>query len=435
MDLQTLSGLVERARKDGALASEILFTETAGHEIRVLRGKVSDRGELRDTKLRIRCWSEGGGDGVAVGAPENAIKLISEALAASARSPSDPHAGPVSRLQAQVGGLGAEDKRYPALEASDRADVALQAERAARGADRRVVTSTFWYEDRHTRRAYANSRALVQEESETVYRAGGAVTAPTEDPRLEVHEEIEARTYASIASLPFGVDAGRRLAALLAPAHALAGPVRVLLAPPAVARIFARIGELFDPDVLPTSFLRPFADERPVLDPRIHLMDDGTLPGALRTTAFDDEGVPPVPLTLILEGRPDQSFLDVRRARARDTRPTGHRRGDRFVPSNLLLRAGSKSVNVIVSELGGRLLRVDAFGAGEELDPATGRFSAPVDAVLWNNGKVEGAVRGARLEGDLNVVLRRVVEVAADTDRVKHVDAPAMILDGFSLVR
>jgi predicted Zn-dependent protease len=119
---------------------------------------------------------------------------------------------------------------------------------------------------------------------------------------------------------------------------------------------------------------------------------------------------------------------------ALDTPATGHVTGHDQEPSNLSLRAGGRSINAALSDLGGVVLQVDDLGGGEGIDPETGLADLPVEGVLLRVNRPIGAVRHARLRGDLRVVLGKLVEVCSDTDRIGHVDAPAMIVDGFTLV-
>jgi predicted Zn-dependent protease len=266
----------------------------------------------------------------------------------------------------------------------------------------------------------------------------GSVTAELAGERVSREETVASRTFASIASLPFGTSLGRRVADLLRPSDGLEGPVRVLLLPIAVAQLFGWIAEhLVHPASRSTPFfLRRAGDpERPTLDPRIHLLDDGTLPGGLRSRSFDDRGALPIPIVLVREGHVEGELVGPELAHALGTQPTGHTTGDLQVPSNLSLRAGGRSINAALSDLGGVVLQVDELSDLEGLDPATGSIDVPVDAAVLRQNKAIGSVRGARLHGDLGVVLSRLVEVCSDTDRVGHVDAPAMIVDGLELAR
>ena len=65
-----------------------------------------------------------------------------------------------------------------------------------------------------------------------------------------------------------------------------------------------------------------------------------------------------------------------------------------------------------------------------QLDLQTGDFRCVGSGALHRGQKVLGVVRNAPLSGNILQVLGRLVDLASDTDRVGHVDAPGMLVDG-----
>ena len=51
-----------------------------------------------------------------------------------------------------------------------------------------------------------------------------------------------------------------------------------------------------------------------------------------------------------------------------------------------------------------------------------------------HKGKREGTACNVRLRGSLVDALKQLVSLSSDTDRYGHIDAPGMVLDGFSVV-
>jgi predicted Zn-dependent protease len=448
--LQDVVHLLDVARKQGARGAEILLAEGEGVAIEVAKGKVVKTEPHQDARVTVRCWSDTGGEGVATAdAWAAAPLLVEKALGIAQRAVPDPNSGPQQRLSQAAGGLGIDDKRHGQLTLVDRTDVVLSAEKGARTADRRVRTEGFRYVDRRARRAFANTRGLALEEWSTTYRATGTVIVSDERGEIALHEHLASRAFASIASLPYGQSLAHRAIALVGTPMPVEGPMRVLLPPRVLAGIFARLGPLFTVEAVRDrrSFLavaqeqsdEPDPDDlrlpgHPILDPRLHLLDDGTVPGSLRTRAFDDRGVTPVPLTLLREGKLDARYLDPSTARSLDTRATGHAWEDGLAPNNLILRAGTRSATAILSEIDTPVVQVDDLFDWSGFDLLTGRFRAPFGGHLSRKAQLQGPVRGI-LEGNLLDVFNRVVEVAADTDRQLHVDAPALLVDGFTIRR
>lgn len=449
MDARRLRDRVEHGRKLGARAVELGYVHETGHALAAQRGRIVVVDVAPTERLTVRVWLDGGRAAERSGAPDAVDALLDAAINASARMPEDPHAGPVARQSGVLGGLGVMDRRYDTITTEDRSEVLATAERAVRAVDRRLSPSGFAYRDRVRVRRFASSRGVYLEETDSTYEAVGTVSVGAGSEDLVLSDRIESRTFASIVSLPYGTTLGRRAVDLLQPTVDLAGPIRVLLPPLPLAHLFGAIADRFDArsfgDGAETPlFLQPRADGAPVVDPRLHLQDDGTLPGGLRSSSFDDRGVCPIPLTLLREGRVDGRFLDPGYAHRHDVRPTGHAVAGRLRPTNLVLRSGTRSMNATLSDLGAEVLIVDdlpltsaaddggwARWSIDGLDLATGALCARVNGVVVHGNKPVGSVRGLTLRGELLKVLNQIVEVCSDTDRIGHVDAPGIIFDGF----
>lgn len=427
--LGELARLVESAKKQGARGTEVLYQATSGVQIRVQRGRAVAEEPIESASLTVRCWLEGGREGEAQGAPREGGQLLERALTAAAAAPEDELAGPVARMQAVLGGLSIDDRRHGSVTRKDRLDVAVSSERSIRQVDRRLAPEDFRYQDFRRQRTYVNSKNVALEEFDTVYEASGAVSAVYDGQELRLFGGSEARTFASIASVPFGTLLARRAAALMQKGETLEGDVPVMLPPLVVARLFGRLAEGFA-GVQPDFFLAP--GKGASLDPRIHLLDDGRAPGGFRTRSFDDRGVAPVPLALIREGRPDARLLDPRTARSLQAQPTGHVSADRLVPSNLILRTGTRSMNAIQLERDTWMFVVDDL-LPAAVDLATGELDASVNGLVLKSNEVRGAMRGVRLRGNLLTVFNRLEELTSDTDRYGHIDAPGMLVGGLTL--
>ncbi len=433
--LQQLAGLVEQARRAGARGAEILSTLSEGLEIGVQRGRVVSQRELSSETVTVRCWLDGGCAGRASGVLEGADRLVERALKAAGKAKPSSVEGPVSRLQSVAAGLGIDDRRYGNTALPDKIEVVANGERSVRSVDKRIIPGKFVYRDGRQLRTFANSKGVRLEEAATHFSAGGSVSAACDGGTLELDSTIYSRTFASTGSLPFGTNLARHAASLLETGEVLDGEVRIVLAPRVTARLFAHLGEAFAASSFldGTFFLQPRDDDEPIIDTRIHLVDDGTAHGALRTRSFDDRGTMPVPQTLLREGRVDGRFLDPETARRLDTRSTGHVLNDKLVACNLMLRSGTRSLNALLTDRGGYSLAVHDFPDLSGLNMKTGDFKFVVHGRVLKNNTQVGAMRNVTLQGNMLEVLNSVVDVASDTDRVGHVDAPGMILDGCTL--
>jgi predicted Zn-dependent protease len=336
----------------------------------------------------------------------------------------------VDRLRPVVGGLSVEDRRYPHLDDASRKEVLELAVRSVKAESKTLVPGRFTYRDRATQRRFANSRGVSLEERSTRYDAQGEVRAGD----LHLTESIASRSFASIASLPFGTSLARRAVALLLEGDTLDGEVPVMMPPHVVAELVAFLGPYFVPERLTGAepFFLAAKGEEPVVDTRLHILDDGRIPGGLHTRSFDDRGVVPVPLTLLKEGVPDGAYRGPEAARRDGRTPTGHEMGGVQVPGNLALRSGTKTVNHTWTDFADWSLRLDSLDPSS-LDLGTGVLETPVNGLVMHSNQPKGAVRNRMARLDLAKMFNAVREVCSDTDRVGHVDAPALFLDGLVL--
>ena len=425
--------IVRACERAGAIAAEVLLEQASGFQAEARRGRVIDRESTSERVLSVTCWAEGGGRGSASGAPEKVKALVSEAIATARRAPSNPSGGPVGTLPSIAGGLGVDDRRYTMIEDADRLEVLLAAERATRGVDRRISTRKFEYADSRRERVYVNSRGVSRSAFETLYRLSGAVLVEGDSETLVLEGSNEGRSYASIASLPFGVTLAHRGLALLSPAPLPGGPFLFVLPPAATAQLVRLLGALFEREFVEpgSTFLsRRSGENELLLGNPIHLVDDGALAGGLRSRHFDDQGVPPVPVILLRAGKLEGRFIGPEVARSRDVRPTGHDwRGAKRV-NNLILRSGTRTINALLSDRSDVVLRIDRFlDLEKSIDWTTGDIDVAFD------GLVEaGAIRGRRLKGNLVDALRQVLDVSSDTDRIGAIDAPGLLFHGLEVV-
>lgn len=431
-----VAGVLERAAAGGAQGAEVLTEDITGFHATAARGRIQRAVTTEQARATVRVWLMGGRLGTVTGPVEDASSLTDAALAEAATAAPDPYTGPVGRTAAEGTTSDIDDRRYAQLTREDRLDVLTQAERVARAADKRFETFGFAYRDARVVRHFGNSRGLRLSEAGTTFQIEGGVRAPALD--LELSEVVADRSFATAASLPFGASLAHRLAALHGNRAACEGPVRVMIPPRVVAALFGLLAPHFRRSSLEaaSSFLaRARSGGDLSLSTRLHVVDDGRLPGALRSRSFDDRGVSPVPLTLIRDGTVDGWYLGLRDARELDTRPTGHEIADGLQPGNLIIRGGTRSMNALLSEQDRPVVVLDHLrDLRGGIDVSSGRLAARGSGKLVvPRNQVKGVMPDLHIEGDLTTVLASVVDLASDTDRYRYVDAPGILVDGFSV--
>lgn len=425
-----LKPLVESARLGGAAAAEVLASSWAGNQVVSAGTRIGPVTRTSGQSLAVRVWMEDGRSGSASGSLSQGGALVDRAVAKAESATPSEFSGPVQRMRVAPGGLSTADQRWEQIGDDDRIDVVNSNERSVSSGHPSIHSTRFTYEDRETFRAFVNTRGVELEERTTWYKATGAVQAETEQGTLHLQQTHHARNFASTVCLPFGRNLTDEMERLLGPLAESPGAIRVHLPSLAIGPIFARLGPLFTPEKMTEKCCLMAGGP---LHRKVHLVDDGVRPGALRTRLFDDRGVHAVPLTLIKDGVVDRVFLDPPTARAQGTRPTGHSRDGQLCPTNLLIRPGTRTANAILTELGQTVFEVGIFPEDFKFNSSTGKFSATVSGRIRTGGKYQGTLRNVSLAGNLVEALKSVFDVTSNTDRIGHVDAPGFIVDGLTV--
>lgn len=417
-DRPQLLAALDALRKGGALAAEVLLVTTdwleqAGSHAAPVHGRI--------TTWTVRAWRAGGARGV--GRASTAAKAIQDALLAAAAAPPEANAGPVDRQDARAAGLGTNDRRYPAIEHADRVELLDLAERAFVKTKEDIRLASLNYRQERTVRSQASTRGTECTETATRFLLEGAVET---GPGRGFTQLLASRHFSDVASLPFGTDLRRRAEprGRVLPGEPPARPL--LIEPRCMAELARALAPAFAADHggFITRALSGRTTPLRIAPPLLHVTDDAGLHSGLWTVAFDDRGVTPVPLTLLREGVVSARYHSPESARATRAGPTGHVRDGALHPSNLVIRPGARTRNMIHAELGDLLL----LDCPPPLDLDSGRMKGPARVVSVVGGDPIGCYD---VDFDIAIVdfLAGMVELAADQERHVGVDTSTAVVD------
>lgn len=390
--------VLARVRGRGGRVAEVLVEHTEVLRREGLRGP--ERTE-QSVRWVVRAWLDGGRMGRGEGAaPDDAIDA---ALARAREAEEDPHGGPAD-IVASRGAEGIEDPRYGSILEADRAEIVAATDRALGRHRRRMLQ----YIETRTTRRWCSSRGPALEEVGTRFGLDVAV----EGPFGVVEEHVASRRFADVASRPVGLEVRRRADALVRDVPD-PGALPVLLEPRVMAALLDAVARAFAS--------RPAAAWLTRSSPAEHfaLLDDGGLRNGLRTRGFDAAGVPPRPVALANAGRWGAGYRSPEEAR-RDVRgmATGHAWGEGLAPSNLVMRPGARSRNMMLLAQP-RALVLDAL---PEVDIVSGAVIGEARFVLLEEGVRVGSVLRP-MRTTLARIVAGLLEVGSDEERHGHVDA------------
>lgn len=406
--------LMNAAKAAGAVGIEILRCHKDVLEQADARSKPQSSEEQR---WSIQLWFAD----QTCGQGEAESKEEALSLALSNKHPVSKFSGPVERMMIRTTGTGIDDRRHADISDSDRSEVLQIAERALNSAV--FKAKTLRYRQVRVARALVNSRGIEAEEFATTYELRAEVMVEGRN----LQHRIASRHFSDVASLPFGTELKRRLEPMSRKV-ADVPQLPLVLEPRVMADLFRSLAPAFAADRIAagTSFIKDYLGKR-IASPIFHITDDAGLFGALLTRCFDDRGVPPIPVTLLKEGVVTGLYHSPESAREAELRPTGHVMGGALYPSNLIVRPGSRTRNVVLGELGSYLL----LDRAPNLDIQTGMLEGPLELVVVEKGEKRGSVLRP-FSAALTKVLGAVKEVVSDHERSAEVDAPtAVFAPGF----
>ncbi|MDP2304523.1 MAG: metallopeptidase TldD-related protein [Pseudomonadota bacterium] len=406
--------VLDQARDAGAKAAEVLRVRRVSLEQTGSRQSPAQREEITWT---VRVWRDGGAAGL--GTAPLATDAVAKALAVAQVAPADPLAGPAERMAIRAGALGIDDHRHPQIAEEDRSEILAFAEKAFNlgGLRARTLRYRQWRDER----AWMNTRGVEAAESATSYEVAAEVGLGD----VTASHRIASRHFSDVASLPFGPELRRRMEPLVRPVACPAGRPPVVFEPRLMADLARGLAPAFSAVAVGAGgFLSRFLGKR-LASALFHVTDDAGLFGGLYTRAFDDRGVPPIAVALLKEGVVHGLYHDPETARAGGWRPTGHVSNGVLGPTNLIVRPGARTRNVILSELDSYLL-LDRL---PPLDLRAGRLRGDVPVVIVEKGERIGSAR-VGFDVSLPDLLNALREVASDQERSCEVDAPTAVFEG-----
>ncbi len=183
-------------------------------------------------------------------------------------------------------------------------------------------------------------------------------------------------------------------------------------------------------------------------DPRFTLVDDGCMPFAPRSGAYDDEGTPMSTKALIDQGVVRHFFYDLRTASMAGASSTGNgfkteimgpgglRRQPSPAPSTWRVAPGERSLQQILEGLDEALLIESLIGVGQGND-LSGEFSNNINlGFLVRRGEVIGRVKGTMIAGNVYQVLKdQLLELSNRTMPIGgFLHVPDIALDRVSVI-
>lgn len=430
---------LERAAERGAAAADAVLVHSETHEVCV-RGEQTDsvqRARQRSLGLRVFAASQGGLQQACVSTSDlsesSVLRLAEDAVAAARASAPDPLAGlPGAGYARELPDLALCAESDREISAGQRIEMARQTERAARGADPRIVNSEgSSLLSRFGHYHYANSdgfagsypSALHALDSRPIAAENGAQqtdfwrSVARRSGELQAPEEV-GRRAAQRALARLGA---RRIPTCRAPVIFDALSARSLL-----TNLVAALSG--DAICRQSSFLAEKLGETIACE-SLHICDDGRRAGGLGSRPFDGEGLPTRRTQLVKAGRLQSFLLDSYSARKLGLESTGNALrgasgGTGVAPTNLWIAPGAGDLEDLVRSTQRGLLVTGLFGQG--FNPVSGDFSRGASGHWIEGGERAHPVEEITVAGNLGEMLCAVDAVGGDLLWQGPVAAPSL---------
>jgi PmbA protein len=176
--------------------------------------------------------------------------------------------------------------------------------------------------------------------------------------------------------------------------------------------------------------------EKEVASPLLTVEDNGLLEGGAGSSSFDREGLPPTPLKIIEDGILRTYLYNSYTAKKEGRSSTGHASGGtRAVPligpTNLIIKAGDKSKDELISEIkkGVLVTRFSGFPR-----PVSGDFSGVVKGgFLIKNGEITKPLIETLIAGNLFELLPKISGRSCETEKIQSLIAPYIRIEEVSI--
>ncbi|HET7873938.1 MAG TPA: TldD/PmbA family protein [Methylomirabilota bacterium] len=432
-----LSGLLGQAGRRGATAADAFVVEEQSFSAQVRLGQVDTVKHAREQHLALRVFV---GKSVAAAStsdlsPESVSRLVDEAVSLARITSPDDLAGlpDTAELAREVPNLDLADPGGHDLSPEEKIDLARRCEGAALAADPRIRNSEGGdYSDRRARYAYATSHGFSGGyETSSFSLSASPVAQQNGEMQRDYWYHLTRKRARLEAPEEIGRTAARRALRRLGARRVRTAEVPVIFDPETAASLIRHIaGAAAGPSLYRgASFLLGRLGQS-IASPKVTIVDDGTLPGALGSRPFDGEGLPVRRTVVVEKGVLSSYLLDTYSARKLGLASTHHAARDgggvSVSTTNLYLAAGDASPAELIGSVKNGLYVTELIGFG--VNGVTGDYSRGAVGMWIENGELAYPVEEITVAGNLLEMFRAVEGVGNDLVFRDRTVAPTLLI-------
>lgn len=425
---QAVSFAIELATKSGASA-EVAVTKVSGLSVSTRLQEIENVEFTNDGALGISVYmGQQKGNASTSDLSEGAIRNAVEAALAIAKytSPDDC--------------TGLADKDLMAFDAPDlelyhAADVdvdkatelALQAEKVALEADKRIVNSNGASFNSHTGvKVYGNSHGMLQSYLSSRYSLSCSVIGGLEDALENDYEYTISREFDKLQSpIWVGENCAKKVVSRLNPQKLSTREVPVIFLNDVATGLISHFAAAISGGSLyrKSSFLLDHLGKQ-VLPDWFNISERPHLLRRLASTPFDSEGVRTQDREIVEDGILQTYLVTSYSGKKLGMPSTGHAGGihNWLIKPNL-----TGGLSALLRQMGTGLLVTDVMGQGVNI--VTGDYSRGASGFWVENGEIQYPVAEITIAGQLQDMLKNMVAVADDIEHRSNIQTGSILLD------
>lgn len=438
--LDRTTDLIARAVRAGATAADAVYGGSASRDVSVRLGKLEDVGSAEGAEIGLRVFvgsrsataSTSDFSGTSIDA------LIERTVAMARLAPEDKFAGlapeelltsgPFAVFDTNDGqDVSPEALKARALAAEDAA-LAVQGVTNSQGGSASVGYGVS---------AIATSAGFAGATTGTSHSVSASVLAGEGDGMQRDYAYHSVRHLSDLddASV-IGSEAGTRAVGRLNPVRLKSGPMTIVFDPRVGPSLLGSLmGAISGGGIArKTSFLLDALGTQ-VFDTSVLVIDDPWLQRGFRSKAFDGEGLPTKPTTIIDNGILTGWIAENASARQLGIAPTGHAaRGISGAPgasaTNLRMEPGSVTPAALMADIADGFYVTEMIGMG--VNGLTGDYSRGASGFRIVNGELAGPVSEVTIAGNLKDMFKAIIP-ADDLVLRYTTNTPTLRIDGMTV--
>lgn len=440
--LDRLDHVLALARSAGADAADAVYFGETSTGIGVRLGKLEEIGRSEGEEIGLRLFLGARSAQVSVSdlSPAALRQAVERVRAMAEQASEDPFAGlaPAEMLlKGPALDLDLSDPAVDALSAEQLQQMALEAEDAALAMPQVSNSEGGSASAGRSVSALATSTGFRGAKQGTSVSVSAVVIAGADAQKQRDYDWHQARHLADLeAPSLIGARAGERAAKRLDPVKAPTGPMPVVFDQRVSGTLLGHLLSAISGSAIArkTSYLIG-QEDRQVFAPGMMVHDDPHRLRGLRSRAFDAEGLPTAPRTIIADGRLTGWLMDSAAGRQLGLAPTGHAARGSAGPlgvtaSNLWLPAGNLTLHELISDIKIGVYITELIGSSVNI--LTGDYSRGAGGFMIRDGALAEPVSEATIAGHLLAMFQALVP-ANDLEFRQPISAPTVRIDGMTV--